>query len=162
MATKKQVLTQEEYDKLQKEYRHIIDVEQPKVTADLELARSQGDLSENADYSAARDHQAQLVSRINELEAIFNNHEIVKKDKNANSPISIGNIVRFTILPDGGTMTIKIAGSTGADPMAKTPTISNESPLAKALLGKLPGDEARVEVDEPYLIRILEKIIEKA
>lgn len=162
MATKKQVLTQEEYDKLQKEYRHIIDVEQPKVTADLELARSQGDLSENADYSAARDHQAQLASRVNELEAIFNNHEIVKKDKNVNSPISIGNSVKFEILPDGDIMTIKIAGSTGADPMAKVPTISNESPLAKAMLGKVPGDEVRVEVDEPYSIRILEKIIEKA
>ncbi len=162
MAIKKQVLTQEEYDKLQKEYRHIIDVEQPKVTADLELARSQGDLSENADYSASRDHQAQLASRIAELEAIFNNHEIVKKDKNANSPISIGNIVKFAILPDGDTLTIKIAGSTGADPMAKIPTISFESPLGKAMIGKLAGDEARVEVDEPYSIRILEKIIEKA
>ena len=162
MATKKQVLTQEEYDKLQKEYRHIIDVEQPKVTADLELARSQGDLSENADYSAARDHQAQLASRVTELEAIFNNHEIVKKDKNVNSPISIGNGVKFEILPDGDIMTIKIAGTTGADPMAKIPTISNESPLAKAMLGKNPGDEVRIEVDEPYSIRILEKIIEKA
>lgn len=162
MATKKQVLTQEEYDKLQKEYRHIIDVEQPKVTADLELARSQGDLSENADYSAARDHQSQLASRVLELEAIFNNHEIVKKDKNANGSISIGNIVKFSILPSGELMSVKIAGSTGADPMAKIPTISNESPLAKAMLGKVPGDEVRVEVDEPYSIRIVEKILEKA
>ncbi len=162
MATKKQVLTQEEYDKLQKEYRHIIDVEQPKVTADLELARSQGDLSENADYSAARDHQSQLASRVLELEAIFNNHEIVKKDKNANGSISIGNIVKFSILPDGAVMSVKIAGSTGADPMAKIPTISNESPLAKAMLGKVAGDEVRVEVEEPYSIRIIEKIIEKA
>ncbi len=162
MATKKELLTQEEYDKLQKEYRRIIDVEQPKVTADLELARSQGDLSENADYSAARDHQAQLATRVAELEAIFNNHQIVKKDKNANGSISIGNIVKFTILPDGGVMSVKIAGSTGADPMAKVPTISNESPLAKAMLGKVPGDEVRVEVEEPYSIRILEKILEKA
>ena len=162
MATKKELLTQEEYDKLQKEYRHIIDVEQPKVTADLELARSQGDLSENADYSAARDHQAQLVSRLQVLENIFNNHTIVKKDKNANGSISIGNIVKFTVVATGEAMTVKIAGSTGADPMAKTPTISNESPLAKAMLGKAPGDEVRVEVEEPYSIRIDEKIIDKA
>ncbi len=162
MATKKELLTQEEYDKLQKEYRDIIDVQQPKVTADLELARSQGDLSENADYSAARDHQAQLAQRVKELESIFNNHIIVKKDKNANGAISIGNIVKFTLLSSGDSMSVKIAGSTGADPMAKTPTISNESPLAKALLGKVPGDEVRVEVDEPYSIRIDEKIIDKA
>ena len=73
MADKKIILTPEERAQLEKEYRQLIDVERPDVIEKLSLARSQGDLSENADYDAARDRQAQIEGRIREIEAIFNN-----------------------------------------------------------------------------------------
>lgn len=161
MAKEKNILTQKDYDKLLKEYRDLIDVQRPNVTEALALARSQGDLSENADYDAARARQAQIEERILEIEAIMNNHEIVTKSKKASDTIvAIGDLVKFEVLGSGETLSVKIAGNTGADPMAEIPTISNESPLGKALLGKDIGDEVRVEVDEPYSVRIVAVSIE--
>ena len=161
MAKEKNILTQKDYDKLLKEYRDLIDVQRPNVTEALALARSQGDLSENADYDAARARQAQIEERILEIEAIMNNHEIVTKSKKTSDTIvAIGDLVKFEVLGSGETLSVKIAGNTGADPMAEIPTISNESPLGKALLGKDIGDEVRIEVDEPYSVRIIAVSIE--
>ena len=69
-------MTQAEYDALEKEHEYLIHVEAPQVIADLNLARSQGDLSENADYDAARDHQARVAARISEIENILHNSVI--------------------------------------------------------------------------------------
>ena len=76
MPQKKYTLTQAEYDALEKEHEYLIHVETPQVIADLNLARSQGDLSENADYDAARDHQARVAARISEIENILHNSVI--------------------------------------------------------------------------------------
>ena len=156
MAKEKNILTQKDYDKLLKEYRDLIDVQRPNVTEALALARSQGDLSENADYDAARARQAQIEERILEIEAIMNNHEIIKKDKKSDETlVAIGDLVKFKVVGQKETLSVKIAGNTGADPMADIPTISNESPLGKAILGKKVGDEVRIEVDEPYSVSIV-------
>jgi transcription elongation factor GreA len=156
MAKEKNILTQKDYDKLLKEYRDLIDVQRPNVTEALALARSQGDLSENADYDAARARQAQIEERILEIEAIMNNHEIIKKDKKGDDTlVAIGDLVKFKVVGQKETLSVKIAGNTGADPMADIPTISNESPLGKAILGKKVGDEVRIEVDEPYSVSIV-------
>ena len=156
MAKEKNILTQKDYDKLLKEYRDLIDVQRPNVTEALALARSQGDLSETADYDAARARQAQIEERILEIEAIMNNHEIIKKDKKSDETlVAIGDLVKFKVVGQKETLSVKIAGNTGADPMADIPTISNESPLGKAILGKKVGDEVRIEVDEPYSVSIV-------
>ncbi len=147
------ILTAADKAKLEAEYRDLIDVQRPAVIEALSLARSQGDLSENADYDAARDRQAQIEARLSELESIFNNSVIA--EKGAGSVAAIGDIVSFIALDSNEEFSVHIAGNTGADPMAEVPAVSNESPLGKALLGKGVGDVSLVEVDEPYSVKIV-------
>ena len=154
MAEQKIILTEAEKDKLEAERRNLIDVVRPEVIEALALARSQGDLSENADYDAARDRQAPVEARIAEIERILHNATIVRKSNG--NVAGIGDIVVF--LPAGAEepLSVHIAGNTGADPMADIPVVSNESPLGQALLGKGIGEEVLVDVEEPYKVRILE------
>ena len=157
MADKKIILTPEERAQLEKEYRQLIDVERPDVIEKLSLARSQGDLSENADYDAARDRQAQIEGRIREIEAIFNNAVSAEEAGigGGSKKIGIGDIVSFEEVKTGEKQTVRIVGQVGADPFAEPPTISNESPIGLALIGKDVGDVALVESSERYEIKIL-------
>ena len=157
MADKKIILTPEERAQLEKEYRQLIDVERPDVIEKLSLARSQGDLSENADYDAARDRQAQIEGRIREIEAIFNNAVSAEEAGigAGSKKIGIGDIVTFEEVKTGEKQTVRIVGQVGADPFAEPPTISNESPIGLALIGKDVGDVALVESSERYEIKIL-------
>ena len=154
MAEKKQIiLTKAEREKLETEYRHLIDVERKNVIEQLTLARSQGDLSENADYDAARERQAQIESRIQEIEAIFNNATMAEESQGAGGKITIGDYVDY-VKDDGVALTVKISGNVGADPTSVPPTVSNESPIGKALLGQKAGAKVRVECAEPYNVTI--------
>ena len=154
MAEKKQIiLTKAEREKLETEYRHLIDVERKDVIEQLTLARSQGDLSENADYDAARERQAQIESRIQEIEAIFNNATMAEESQGAGGKITIGDYVDY-VKDDGVALTVKISGNVGADPTSVPPTVSNESPIGKALLGQKAGAKVRVECAEPYNVTI--------
>lgn len=154
MAEKKQIiLTKAEREKLETEYRHLIDVERKDVIEQLTLARSQGDLSENADYDAARERQAQIESRIQEIEAIFNNATMAEENQGAGGKITIGDYVDY-VKDDGVSLTVKISGNVGADPTSVPPTVSNESPIGKALLGQKIGAKVRVECAEPYNVTI--------
>ena len=157
MADKKIILTPEERAQLEKEYRQLIDVERPDVIEKLSLARSQGDLSENADYDAARDRQAQIEGRIREIEAICNNAVSAEEAGigGGSKKIGIGDIVSFEEVKTGEKQTVRIVGQVGADPFAEPPTISNESPIGLALIGKDVGDVALVESSERYEITIL-------
>ncbi len=158
MADKKIILTKEEREQLEKEYRHLVDVDRPDVIEKLTLARSQGDLSENADYDAARDRQAQIEGRIQEIENILNNFvsadEVSHGKKNSNA-IGIRDEVTFRDIESGEELIVKIVGNIGADPTSIPPTVSNESPIGKALLGHVPGDTVTVEAVEPYQIEII-------
>ena len=160
MADKKIILTAEEREALVAEYRHLIDVERPDVIDKLAIARSQGDLSENADYDAARDRQAQIEGRITEIEGILNAAVSAESVSGAGyeiGKIGIGDLVTFRDEATNTIVTVKIVGNVGADPMAKPyPTISNESPIGKAILGKGAGARVRIEAIEPYEIEILE------
>ncbi len=155
MAEKKIILTEKEREALNSEYRHLIDVERPDVIEKLQLARSQGDLSENADYDAARDRQAQVEARIAEIENILNNavaaEEVAGSTK---GKITIGYTVTFK--EGDEEVTVKIVGNVGADPLAEIPSVSNESPLGRALIGAKKGDTVHVESVEPYDITILD------
>lgn len=152
-------LTQEGYNKLEEEYRHLIDVDRPEVIEQLKAARAQGDLSENADYDAARNRQAQIEARINEIEHIKSHCKIVDAPKNGKR-IFLGNTVTYKEVKSGEEYTIKLVGSVEADPFAEPiPLVSNESALGKALMDKVPSDlEVRVESSEPYDIIILKAV----
>lgn len=155
MAEKKNILTQEEREALEREYRDLIDVQRPDVIENLTLARSQGDLSENADYTAARERQTQIESRILQIEAILNNSISAEEVEGTKGKgVSIGDTVTIFDLAEKEELKVKVVGSIGGDPMAEIATVSNESPIGKALLGHEVGDVVRVESVDPYEVEI--------
>ena len=154
MAEKKPVLTQEIFDELNQRLRYLLDVEDPEIKEKLNLARSQGDLSENADYDAARARQAEIEARIAEIEHIKDIVEIASTG--SNKQISIGYLVTYKEKETGEEHTIQLVGSIEADAMAEPyPLISNESALGMALIGSSVGESKMVESVEPYEIKIL-------
>lgn len=153
MAEEKISMTREGMEKLDKEYRHLLDVERPEVIEALQAARAQGDLSENADYDAARQRQSEIEARITEIEHIRDLAVIVETKSKGGNKISLDCIVTYE--SEGATLKVKIGSTIEADPMAELPIISNESPLGKALLGKEEGDTVLVETAKPYHLTIL-------
>jgi transcription elongation factor GreA len=155
MPEQKMIMTREGMDKLEKEYRHLIDVERPDVIEALRQARAQGDLSENADYDAARNRQAEIEDRITEIEHIKDIAEIVEAPKGGKK-IFLSNVVTYREKGEKGLKQVKIVGTVEANPMAEPyPLISNESALGKALIGHIPGEKIMVECDDPYEIEIV-------
>lgn len=153
MAQEKVLVTQEGLQELNKEQQHLIHVVRKEVIEDLQAARAQGDLSENADYDAARDRQARVEARIRELENMLNNIEIIDEKRGGQKVVRLG--TTFTIL-DNETNTEErytIVGSVEADPL--NGKLSNVTPLAQALMDKKSGDEVMVNVDSPYTVKIL-------
>lgn len=145
-------VTEEGLDELKKQLDELIHVTRNEVIEELKAARAQGDLSENADYDAARDHQAQVESKIKELEYQIKNSEIIK-DKKAGKTVRIGSTIEIQELDTKNKITYKIVGSVEADPV--NGLLSNVTPLAEAILDKKIGDVVTVEVDKPYEVKIL-------
>ncbi|WP_031489413.1 transcription elongation factor GreA [Ureaplasma canigenitalium] len=143
---------------LKKELREILEVKWPEITKQLQEAREQGDLSENADYDAAKNEQAALSKRKEEIDAILENYELIEDIKRVDGEISIGSTVEIHNLRNNKIETVSIVGSMDINPFENK--ISNETPFAKALLGRRVGEEVTVHVDNPYKIKIL-KIIEE-
>lgn len=161
MAEDKMVMTREGMDKLEKEYRHLIDVERPDVIEALKAARAQGDLSENADYDAARNRQAEIEARITEIEHI-KDIAVIVEENHPGKKIALGNLVTYKETKTGEETTVKIVGTVEADPMADPyPLISNESALGAALLGQMAGNKVMVESDQPYEVLIEKSDIDK-
>ena len=150
---KKVYLTQEGVDELRKQLDELKNVKRPEVIAALKEARALGDLSENAEYDAARNEQAQIEGRIKQLEKMLENVSIiseVSKDK-----VGIGNTVTIKYVDDDEEDEYKIVGSQEADPFESR--ISNESPIAKALFDHKVGDVVTVESPNgSYEIEIIE------
>lgn len=141
--TKEIYLTQDGYNELKKELDYLKLEKRPEVINALKDARALGDLSENAEYDAARNEQAEVEGRIAELEVMLDNAKIIteaSKDK-----VSIGSKVVVKYVEDEESEEYTIVGSKEADPFANK--ISNESPIAKAILGFSVGDV--VTVDSP-------------
>ncbi len=167
MAEEKIMMTPEGKEKLEKEYRHLIDVERPEVIEALKAARSQGDLSENADYDSARNRQAEIEARITEIEHIRDVAVLVVVTPSPASEakakgkivapegkaITLGNVVTVKN-QDGTSFQVKLVGTVESDPMADPALISNESPLGMALLGHVAGDKVLVESDAPHEVTI--------
>ena len=139
---------------LQKEYDNLVHVVRAEVIADLQAARAQGDLSENADYDAAREKQAQLHARKQELEAMISNAVIL--EENANSDVAgIGSKVRILDLSENEEETLIIVGSVEANPFEGK--LSNVSPLGSALNNAKVGDIVTINgVEVPYQVKVLE------
>lgn len=146
-------LTKEGEEKLQKEYRHLIDIDRPEVIEQLTAARSQGDLSENADYDAARNRQAEIESRIKEIENILANAKIIDSSSKSGKIVSLGSVVEIKDLSDNSVATYTIVGTVEANPIKGL--ISNVSPLGHAIVGKRVGDECVVRVAQEYKVLIL-------
>jgi transcription elongation factor GreA len=150
---KKIYLTQEGLDELKAELDDLINVQRPRNIVAIKEARALGDLSENADYDAAKNEQAEIEGRIKKIEKMLENVEIINEAKT--DKVSIGSTVSVKYVDDDDTDEYKIVGSQEADPFMSK--ISNESPIAKAILNKKVGDI--VEVDSPngvYKIEITE------
>ncbi len=153
MIDKDIILTAEGLKELKEELTHLINNIRPQVIEELVEARAQGDLSENADYDAARNRQAEVEARIKEVEAMLSKAKIIKDSNSKNKEVKIGSQVTFTSQKTKKEMTVKIVGAIEADPFENK--ISNESPLAKAMMGKVVGDSVEVrELKEPYKITI--------
>ncbi len=134
-------LTKEGLNELQEELKDLKENKRPEVINQIKEARAQGDLSENAEYHAAKDKQGQIEARIKELEYLVDNATIISNSKS--STIKIGSTVEIEYVDDNETDTYKIVGSTEADPFENK--ISNESPIAVAIIGKKVGDTVSIE-----------------
>lgn len=150
------LLTAEGKAKLEAERETLINVERPRVIEEIALARSQGDLSENADYDAARDRQAHIESRIQEIEAMLQHVKIIDEAELAGTNVlKAGMTVTFIDLSDeaAGEQVYRIVGTTETDPFHGS--ISNECPLAKAMIDHGVNEIVTVGVAEPYDVKIL-------
>ncbi len=154
MAEKTQ-LTKEGYKKLEDELRNLIDFVREDVKKQLAEARAQGDLSENADYDAARARQAEVEGRITQIEAILANAEIISDKKNAKGEkkVGLGSTVEVEYLDGSKKATYTIVGTVESDPF--NGKISNASPFGAALIGKKEGDEIEIKAGKTFSIKVL-------
>ena len=139
------LFTQEGYDKIVEEHEYLVSVRRLEVTEQLKTARSFGDLSENAEYDAAKEEQAELEARIQKLETMMRNAKIVAEEEMTGEHVNLGLSVKIKDLKTKETFVYKIVGITDADPIEDR--ISNESPVGKALIGKKVGDKVEVVIE---------------
>lgn len=143
MADKKNILTYEGLRLLEDELQELKVNKRKEVAQKIKEAREQGDLSENAEYDAAKDEQRDIEARIEEIDKILKNAEVVVEDEVEVDVINIGCKVRILDLEYNEEMEYKIVGSTEANSLKGK--ISNESPVGKALLGAKIGEVVNVD-----------------
>lgn len=149
---KKIHVTQQGLEELQDERNNLIHVVRKEVIEELKAAREQGDLSENADYDAARDRQSKVEARISELEVMLNNIELIEEVKGASKVVRLGSTVVIYDEQLKQEFEYAIVGSVEADPL--NGKLSNETPLAQALMGLAVNDVVTIAVDEPYEVKV--------
>lgn len=140
---KKNILTYEGLKKLEDELQDLKVVKRKEVAQKIKEAREQGDLSENAEYDAAKDEQRDIEARIEDIEKILKNAEVVVEEEVETDKISIGCIVRILDCEFEEEEEYQIVGSTEANSLKGK--ISNESPVGRALMGAKIGDIVKVE-----------------
>lgn len=139
------ILTQEGYDKIVAEHDELVSVRRKEVSEKLKEARAFGDLSENAEYDAAKDEQAELEERIFKLENMIKNAKIIDEETATNEFVTVGSKVTVKNLDNGEKMVFTIVGTTEADPF--NGKISNESLVGQNLIGKKKN--AKLEIIVP-------------
>ncbi len=155
MEEQKIVVTKEGLAELQKEYEYLIHVEREQVIDELRNARAQGDLSENADYDAARDHQARVEARIRQLDDMLKNIELIDDKKTSRSrTVRLGATVTLEFQDTKERETYSIVGTVESDPL--NGKLSNETPLAIAIMDHKVNDTVTVLVNPAYKVKIVE------
>lgn len=137
-------MTEEGKEKLEQELEYLKTVKRKEVVERIKIARSFGDLSENSEYDSAKEEQAFVEGRVTTLENMIRNAKIIVEDGSNADVVSLGKTITFIELPDGEEETYTIVGSAEANPLDGK--ISNDSPIAKSLLGKKIGDEVTVQI----------------
>ena len=156
---KKNLLTYEGLQKLESELHNLKVVKRKEVAQKIKEAREQGDLSENAEYDAAKDEQRDIEARIDEIEKILKNAEVVVEEEVDLDKISVGCRVKILDMEYDEELDYKIVGSTEANSLDGK--ISNESPVGRALLGKKAGETVDVETQAgviPYKILDIRRV----
>ena len=158
MTEKKVVLTYDGLKNMEAELENLKTVRRKDVAEKIKEARGQGDLSENAEYDAAKEEQAEIEARIVQLEKMLRNAEVIDEEEGAKDTISLGTTVTVLDVEFDEEMEYTIVGSAEADPM--NGRISNESPVGMALLGHKKDDIIMIETPEGaeiYKIKPLQK-----
>ena len=148
VESKKHILTSKGMKALEDELQVLKVVTRKEIAQKIKEAREQGDLSENAEYDAAKDEQRAIESRIEELEKIIKNAEVIDESVFDKDTVSIGSTVKFHDDEFDEELEYRIVGSTESDILNNL--ISNESPLGKALIGSRVGDVVEVEGADGY------------
>ena len=143
------LLTQEGYDKIVAELEELVAVRRKEISERLKEAISYGDLSENAEYDAAKNEQAELEERILKLENMIRKATIINEDEMSSDRVRVGLTVKVLDVEENEEMEFTIVGSTEADPFEGK--ISNESEVGKNLLGKQKGDTVQIVVPDGLL-----------
>ncbi|MEO1772772.1 MULTISPECIES: transcription elongation factor GreA [Enterococcus] len=138
MVEKVYPMTHEGKEKLEQELEELKTVKRGEIIERIKIARSFGDLSENSEYESAKDEQAFVEGRISTLENMIRFAQIIDNDNVDSDEISIGKTVTFVEQPDGDEEEYTIVGKAEADPFSGK--ISNDSPIAQAVIGKKVGD----------------------
>ena len=146
MAEKKTVLTYDGLKKLEEELQELKVVRRKDVANKIKEARAQGDLSENAEYDAAKEEQAEIESRIAQIEKMLRNAEVIDEEELDGDSVGIGSTVKVLDIEFNEEVAYTIVGSTEADPMEGR--ISNESPLGVALLSGKAGETVVVHAPQ--------------
>lgn len=150
MAEKKVVLTYEGLKNMEAELENLKTVRRKEVAEKIKEARGQGDLSENAEYDAAKEEQAEIEARIVTLEKMLRNAEVIDDDGSAKDTIGLGTTVTLLDVEFEEEMEYTIVGSAEADPM--NGRISNESPVGMGLLGHKKGETITIETPDGEII----------
>lgn len=156
MTEEKHYMTLEGKEKLENELEYLKSEKRKEVVERIKVARSFGDLSENSEYDSAKEEQGFVEGRIQQIEGMIRNAEIIEEDSNS-SVVSLGKTVTFKELPDGDEEIYTIVGRAEADPIEGK--ISNDSPMAQSLFGKgtgeqvvvsTPGGDIKVEITKVH------------
>lgn len=142
MVEKVYPMTREGKEKIENELEELKTVKRGQIIERIKIARGFGDLSENSEYESAKDEQAFVEGRITTLENMIRFAQIIENDGVAQDEVSIGKKVTFIELPDGDEEEYTIVGSAESDPFAGK--ISNDSPIAQALIGKKVNQEVTI------------------
>jgi len=142
MEDNQQFVSQDKLDSLKKELKELREIKIPLIAKRIDDARQMGDLSENAEYHAARDEMAWVQSRVKEIENILSNVVLVDTQSGKKGVINVGSKVKVRFKDN--VKEYSIVGAQEADPLSGK--ISNESPLGGALMGKKKGDKVEVEI----------------
>ncbi|MDY2879461.1 MAG: transcription elongation factor GreA [Candidatus Borkfalkiaceae bacterium] len=153
--SEKVILTEEGYQELEKRLEYLKFTKRPEITERIKIARDFGDLSENAEYDAAKNEQARIEGEIIEIEAQLKSAEIIKSSDIKKGVVSVGTKVKVYDEDEGEETVYEIVGTTEAD--ISVNRISNVSPMGKALVGRKVGETVVVKAPTcEYKVRILE------